>query len=261
MGESRARSPTTGRGKCRTTLPFSPMPTISFSEWERTTWERGLTRKRPASGSLRTWARWSRPCRIRARRPVLFNVPNANEAMFPLAHCQGTTPEARLPRARLKVFCEGQALPLAEIFSRLHDEHFADKLSCPCWCWRVLLANRLCLPTTHSNRWPQALNTATMFAAIAPSRSTFSELIVSKSGIWRRAWGKGPSYGLEPLRGIVCPRFRRHPQAGRRPRSTVISSLSSQALTKAIHAACKLRRGNWSAGRWEVRFGSRPAVN
>ena len=62
------------------------------------------------------------------KKAVLFNVPNANEAMF-LPYVVRELREKRdYHNARLKAFCGEQGIPLADIFSRLHDEHFADEL-------------------------------------------------------------------------------------------------------------------------------------
>ena len=62
------------------------------------------------------------------KKAVLFNVPNGNEAMF-LPYVVRELREKRdYHNARLKAFCGEQGIPLADIFSRLHDEHFADEL-------------------------------------------------------------------------------------------------------------------------------------
>ena len=66
--------------------------------------------------------------RDRGKRGVLFNVPNANETLFP-AHVSKELREKRdYHNARLKAFCEQQGIPLADIYSKLKDEHFADEL-------------------------------------------------------------------------------------------------------------------------------------
>ncbi len=61
-------------------------------------------------------------------RSVLFNVPYANESMF-LARIARELHEKRdYHNARLKEFCDRQQIPLADICSRLVDEHFGDEL-------------------------------------------------------------------------------------------------------------------------------------
>ena len=62
------------------------------------------------------------------KQPVLFNVPNANEAMFPPYVVRELREKRDYHNARLKEFCGKQGIPLADIYSRLHDEHFADEL-------------------------------------------------------------------------------------------------------------------------------------
>ena len=62
------------------------------------------------------------------KKAVLFNVPNANEAMFPPYVVRELREKRDYHNVRLKEFCGEQGIPLADIFSRLHDEHFADKL-------------------------------------------------------------------------------------------------------------------------------------
>ncbi len=66
--------------------------------------------------------------RDRGRHAVLFNVPNANEAMFPSYVARELNAKRDYHNARLKEFCEQQGIPLADICSRLKDEHFADEL-------------------------------------------------------------------------------------------------------------------------------------
>lgn len=58
---------------------------------------------------------------------VLFNVPNANDAMFPSHIVEELCGKRRYHNARLEEFCEQQGIPLADICSRLHDEHFGDE--------------------------------------------------------------------------------------------------------------------------------------
>jgi lysophospholipase L1-like esterase len=62
------------------------------------------------------------------RTPILFNVPNANGAMF----FEEVAEELRLKRdyhnERLRLYCEEHLVPLVDIRSKLRDEHFADNL-------------------------------------------------------------------------------------------------------------------------------------
>ena len=62
------------------------------------------------------------------KKAVLFNVPNANEAMFLPAVAKELRAQRDYHNAKLKEFCGEQGIPLADIFSRLHDEHFGDEL-------------------------------------------------------------------------------------------------------------------------------------
>lgn len=66
--------------------------------------------------------------RGRGRHAVIFNVPNANEAMFPSHIANELRAKRDYHNARLKEFCGEQGIPLADICSKLHDEHFADEL-------------------------------------------------------------------------------------------------------------------------------------
>jgi lysophospholipase L1-like esterase len=66
--------------------------------------------------------------RDRGKRAILFNVPNANEAMFTPDVVRELREKRDYHNAKLKEFCDGQGIPLADIYSRLHDEHFADEL-------------------------------------------------------------------------------------------------------------------------------------
>jgi lysophospholipase L1-like esterase len=62
------------------------------------------------------------------KQTVLFNVPNANEAMFPPNIVKVLREMRAYHNAHLQAFCEGEQVPLADICSRLHDEHFGDEL-------------------------------------------------------------------------------------------------------------------------------------
>ncbi len=62
------------------------------------------------------------------KQAVLFSVPNANEAVFPPAIAKELREKRDYHNAHLQAFCEGERVPLADICSRLRDEHFADEL-------------------------------------------------------------------------------------------------------------------------------------
>ena len=64
----------------------------------------------------------------RGKKPFLFNVPYANEAMFPPRIVEELHAKRDYHNARLNEYCIGASIPLADIFSRLKDEHFADEL-------------------------------------------------------------------------------------------------------------------------------------
>jgi lysophospholipase L1-like esterase len=64
----------------------------------------------------------------RGKQTILFNVPNVNEAMFPSYIVKELRAKRDYHNARLKDFCAKKAIPLADICSRLHDEHFGDEL-------------------------------------------------------------------------------------------------------------------------------------
>ena len=62
------------------------------------------------------------------KKAILFNVPNANEAMFPPYVARELREKRDFHNAQQKEFCGKQGVPLADIFTRLKDEHFADEL-------------------------------------------------------------------------------------------------------------------------------------
>ncbi len=62
------------------------------------------------------------------KRPILFNVPYANEPLFPPQLAQDTHRRRDYHNQRLKDFCGSRGLPLADICSRLGDSHFGDQL-------------------------------------------------------------------------------------------------------------------------------------
>ena len=66
--------------------------------------------------------------RNQGKQAVLFNVPNVNEAMFLPYVIKELREKRDYHNARLSEYCGEQGIPLADICSRLHDEHFADNL-------------------------------------------------------------------------------------------------------------------------------------
>ncbi len=62
------------------------------------------------------------------KQPVLFNVPYANESRLPAQVARDTHAKRDFHNSRLREFCEGQAIPLADICPLLRDRHFADEL-------------------------------------------------------------------------------------------------------------------------------------
>jgi lysophospholipase L1-like esterase len=64
----------------------------------------------------------------RGKRAILFNIPNANIAMFPPRVARALLDEREYHNAKLKEFCTERGIPLADICSRLRDGHFADEL-------------------------------------------------------------------------------------------------------------------------------------
>lgn len=79
--------------------------------------------------------------RDRGKQALLFNVPAVNEAIlsrmderrsenavFPPAIAKELREKRDYHHAHLQAFCEGMQVPLADICSRLRDEHFGDGL-------------------------------------------------------------------------------------------------------------------------------------
>jgi lysophospholipase L1-like esterase len=64
----------------------------------------------------------------RGKRAILFNIPNANIAMFPPRVARTLLDEREYHNAKLKEFCAERGIPLADVCSRLRDEHFGDEL-------------------------------------------------------------------------------------------------------------------------------------
>ncbi len=66
--------------------------------------------------------------RDRGKRAILFNVPNVNEAGFPPLVAKARRAQRDYHNAMLRDFCEQNRVPLADICSRLRDEHIGDEL-------------------------------------------------------------------------------------------------------------------------------------
>jgi lysophospholipase L1-like esterase len=64
----------------------------------------------------------------RGKQPVLFNVPQVNEQMFPYDGRREIRAKRDYHNPRLKAFCDERAIPLADICSLLRGEHFGDEL-------------------------------------------------------------------------------------------------------------------------------------
>ncbi len=62
------------------------------------------------------------------KQPVLFNVPNVNEGLFTPWVRKELRGKRDFHNAHLKEFCAKLGIPLAEICSRLHDEHLGNEL-------------------------------------------------------------------------------------------------------------------------------------
>jgi lysophospholipase L1-like esterase len=64
----------------------------------------------------------------RGKRPLLFNVPYANESRFIPHVAKNLHAKRDYHNAKLKEYCDQRGVPVADIGSRLRDEHFADEL-------------------------------------------------------------------------------------------------------------------------------------
>jgi len=62
------------------------------------------------------------------KQPILFNVPNANEARFPPRIAREIHAKRDFHNPRLKAFCDEHGIPLADICSRIGNGHFGDNL-------------------------------------------------------------------------------------------------------------------------------------
>jgi lysophospholipase L1-like esterase len=69
-----------------------------------------------------------RAVRDGGRQPVLLNVPNANESMFPRRVAEDLHRKRDHHNDRLRAYCRENGVPLVEIGSVLRDEHFGDEL-------------------------------------------------------------------------------------------------------------------------------------
>jgi lysophospholipase L1-like esterase len=66
--------------------------------------------------------------REQEKRPILFNVPYANESMFPRHIAKDTHEKRAYHNARLREYCQQNEIPLADICSHFRDEHLGDEL-------------------------------------------------------------------------------------------------------------------------------------
>ncbi len=66
--------------------------------------------------------------RSQGKEPILFNVPYANESLFPEDIAQELHRHRDYHNEHLRRFCEQQQILLADICAHLGDEHFADEL-------------------------------------------------------------------------------------------------------------------------------------
>ena len=66
--------------------------------------------------------------RDQGKQPILFNVPNANVGLFPPRLAKTLLNEREYHNPRLKEFCAERGIPLADVCSKLKDEHFGDEL-------------------------------------------------------------------------------------------------------------------------------------
>jgi lysophospholipase L1-like esterase len=62
------------------------------------------------------------------RQPIIFDVPYANESMFPRRTAEDLHRMRDYHNERLAVHCLENQIPLLEIASKLRDEHFGDEL-------------------------------------------------------------------------------------------------------------------------------------
>ena len=62
------------------------------------------------------------------RQPIVFNVPHVNERLFPSSMATEIHAKREYHNPRLETFCRQQGIPLADICSKLSDQHFGDAL-------------------------------------------------------------------------------------------------------------------------------------
>jgi lysophospholipase L1-like esterase len=72
--------------------------------------------------------RMVRAIREGARRPMLLNVPPANESMFSRSMAEDLRRMREYHNGRLAAYCREARIPLVDIASKLRDEHFGDEL-------------------------------------------------------------------------------------------------------------------------------------
>jgi lysophospholipase L1-like esterase len=69
-----------------------------------------------------------RAIRNDGRQPILLNVPYANESMFPRKVADELHSKRDYHNDRLTAYCLENQVPLVDVATKLHDEHFADEL-------------------------------------------------------------------------------------------------------------------------------------
>lgn len=69
-----------------------------------------------------------RAVRDGGRRPILLNVPYANESLFSRPLAEDLHSMRDFHNERLATYCRDGRVPLVDIASKLRDEHFADEL-------------------------------------------------------------------------------------------------------------------------------------
>ena len=84
--------------------------------------------ERTSPTTIENLDRMVRAIRDGGRQPILFNVPYANESMFPRSIALELDAHRDYHNEKLKAYCRENGVPLADIASRLRDEHFADEL-------------------------------------------------------------------------------------------------------------------------------------
>ncbi|MFO0892984.1 MAG: SGNH/GDSL hydrolase family protein [Isosphaeraceae bacterium] len=62
------------------------------------------------------------------RRPILLNVPPANGSMFPRPAAEELRSHRAFHNERLEAYCRHCGVPLVDLSTALHDEHFGDEL-------------------------------------------------------------------------------------------------------------------------------------